>query len=190
MSGEQSLGGKNMEKLFMNNETVKVLRERRSIKKYKSEQIKDDELEAIIEAARYTASGHNYQPVKVVAVQDKATRDKLSQINAKILGAAMDPFYNAPTVLVVLADKTSPTYVEDGALVLGNLMNAAHAIGVDSCWINRARETFETEEGKAMLKEWGIDGDYAGIGNCILGYREGEYPTAPARRSEFVVYVK
>ncbi len=187
---KQGSGGKKMKEVFVNNETVKVLMERRSIRKYKNEQIKDDELEAIIEAARYTASGHDYQPVKVVVVQDKATRDKLSQINAKILGAAADPFYNAPTVLVVLADKTSSTYVEDGALVLGNLMNAAHAIGVDSCWINRARETFETEEGKALLKEWGIVGDYAGIGNCILGYREGEYPKAPARRGEFAVYVK
>ncbi|MDO4203053.1 MAG: nitroreductase [Selenomonadaceae bacterium] len=179
-----------MKEALMNNETVKVLIERRSVKKYKSEQIKDEELETIIEAARYTASGHNYQPVKVVVVQDKATRDLLSQMNAKILGASIDPFYNAPTVIVVIADKSSPTYVEDGALVLGNLMNAAKAIGVDSCWINRAKETFETEEGKALLKKWGIEGDYAGIGNCILGYRDGEYPKAPARRGEYAVYVK
>lgn len=179
-----------MKEALLNNETIKALMERRSVKKYKSEQIKDEELATIIEAARYTASGHNYQPVKVVVVQDKATRGRLSQINARILGASIDPFYNAPTVVVVLADRSSPTHVEDGALVLGNLMNAAHAIGVDSCWINRARETFETKEGKAFLKEWGIQGDYAGIGNCILGYREGEYPKAPARRGEFVVYVK
>lgn len=179
-----------MKEALMNNETVKVLMGRRSVKKYKSEQIKEEELETIIEAARYTASGHNYQPVKVVVIQDKATRDQLSQMNAKILGASIDPFYNAPTVLVVIAEKSSPTYIEDGALVLGNLMNAAHAIGVDSCWINRAKETFETEEGKALLKKWGIEGDYAGIGNCILGYRDGEYPKAPARRGEYAVYVK
>lgn len=179
-----------MKESLLNNETIKVLIERRSVKKYKNDQIKDEELEVIVEAARYTASGHNYQPVKIVVVQDKETRDQLSQINAKILGVTIDPFYNAPTVIVVIADKSSPTYVEDGSLVLGNLMNAACAIGVDSCWINRARETFETEEGKALLKKWGIEGDYAGIGNCVLGYRDGEYPKTPARRCEYAVYVK
>ena len=179
-----------MKEALLNNEAIKVLIERRSVKKYKSEQIKDEELEVIVEAARYTASGHNFQPVKVVVVQDKATRDQLSAMNAKILGVTTDPFYNAPTVIVVIAEKSSPTYVEDGALVLGNLMNAAHAIGVDSCWINRAKETFETEEGKALLKKWGIEGDYAGVGNCILGYRDCEYPKAPARRTVYDVYVK
>ena len=179
-----------MKEALLNNEAIKVLIERRSVKKYKSEQIKDEELEVIVEAARYTASGHNFQPVKVVVVQDKATRDQLSAMNAKILGVTTDPFYNAPTVIVVIAEKSSLTYVEDGALVLGNLMNAAHAIGVDSCWINRAKETFETEEGKALLKKWGIEGDYAGVGNCVLGYRDCEYPKAPARRTVYDVYVK
>ena len=172
------------------NQTIKDLEERRSIRKYKSEQIKDDELNQILEAGEYAPSGMGRQPTKMVVVQDKATIEKLSKINASIMGVNTDPFYGAPTVVIVLADKRVATYVEDGSLVMGNLLNAAHSLNIGSCWIHRARETFETEEGKELLKEWGIDENYVGIGNCILGYVDGEYPTAKDRKPDFIKYVK
>ena len=126
----------------------------------------------------------------IVAVTDKATRDKLSQLNAAVLGGTNDPFYGAPVVLVVLADRQYPTYIYDGSLVMGNLMNAAHAVGLGSCWIHRAKEVFDSEEGKALLKEWGIEGDYEGIGNCILGYPAQANPAPKARKANYVHYVK
>jgi len=172
------------------NEAIKCLVERRSVRAYLPEQVKEDQLQTIIDAASYTASGHGMQPVKLVVVQNVEMIKKLSALNAKILGVNSDPFYGAPTVIVVLADKKSSTYREDGSLVMGNLMNAAHAIGVDSCWINRAREEFDTPEGKALLAEWGINGDYAGIGHCILGYRKGAYPQAAPRKNDFAVYIR
>ena len=174
-------------------ETLKDLKERRSIRAYKPEQIKEEELQKILEAGTYAPTGMGKQSPKIVVVQDKETRDYLSELNAKYFpgGGGSDPFYGAPTVLVVLADRERPTCVEDGSLVLGNLMNAAHAVGVASCWIHRAKEEFESEEGKALLKKWGIEGDYAGIGHCILGYAAegGEAPAKP-RKEDYVVRVQ
>jgi len=129
----------------------------------------------------------------ILAVTNKELRDQLSEENRKIMGAPerMDSFYGAPVILVVLANKAVPTHVYDGSLVMGNLMNAAHAVGVASCWIHRAKEEFESEEGKALLKKWGIEGDYAGIGHCILGYAAegGEAPAKP-RKEDYVVRVQ
>ena len=127
-------------------------------------------------------------PVMVV-IQDKETIRELSKMNADVMGTNSDPFYGAPTVIVVLADKNRLTYVEDGSLVMGNLMNAAHAVGVDSCWIHRAKEVFESEKGKELLKKWNIEGDYVGIGNCILGYRDCQYPKAKPRKAGYIVRV-
>lgn len=173
------------------NKTIQDLKERRSIRAYQAQQIKDEELEVILEAGAYAPTGMGKQSPVMVAVQDPQTVKKLSKMNAQVLGSPdMDPFYGAPTVVVVLADKTIPTYVEDGSLVLGNLMNAAHAVGVDSCWIHRAKEVFESEEGQQLLKEWGISGDYAGVGHCILGYAQGDYPEAKARKSGYVTIIK
>lgn len=171
------------------NEILACLKERRSIRKYKSEQIKDSELELILEAGTYAPTGMGKQSPIMVVVQDKETIAQLSRMNAAIMGTSNDPFYGAPTVIIVLADKTCGTYVEDGSLVMGNLMNAAFSLGVDSCWIHRAREMFESEEGKALLKKWGVDGDYAGIGNCILGYRDMELPKAKPRKSNYIYRV-
>ena len=122
----------------------------------------------------------------MVVVQDPELIRKLSAWNAEIMGTDSDPFYGAPTVIVVLADSTRNTYIEDGSLVMGNLMNAAHAVGVDSCWIHRARETFARAEGKALLKEWGLGENYVGIGNCVLGYRDCEYPQAKPRKDTYI----
>lgn len=171
------------------NEVIKCLKERRSVRKYRDEQIKESELEQILEAGIYAPTGMGMQSPIIVVVQDKETITQLSKLNAAVMGVNSDPFYGAPTVIVVLADKARGTYIEDGSLVLGNLMNAAYAVGVDSCWIHRAKEVFESEEGKTLLKKWGIEGDYAGIGHCILGYRDGELPKVKARKENYVYRV-
>lgn len=170
------------------NEALKVLYDRRSIRRYKNEQISREEMDAVIRAGVCAASGKNRQSAIIIAVQDKETRDLLSRLNAAVLGVKSDPFYGAPTVLIVLADAKSPYAVQDGSLVLGNLMNAAKAIGLGSCWINRAKEVFDSEEGKALLKKWGVEGEWIGIGNCILGYPD-EDPAMKPRKENFVYYV-
>ena len=170
-------------------QTVKDLVERRSVRAYRPEQIKEEQLAEILEAGKYAASGMGRQPVKMVVLQDAETIAALSAMNAAIMGADIDPFYGAPTVIVVLADRTVPTHYADGCLTMGNLMNAAHAVGVDSCWIHRATEEFDSPEGKALRQQWGITGDYEGIGHCILGYRSGEYPQAAPRKEDMVVRV-
>ena len=171
------------------NEVLKCLKERRSIRKYKDEQIKEEELNLILEAGTYAATGMGMQSPIMVVVQDAETIAQLSRMNAAVMGTDSDPFYGAPTVVIVLADRSRGTCVEDGSLVMGNLMNAAFAIGVDSCWINRAKEVFDTEEGKAFLKKWGIEGDYVGVGNCILGYRDCELPQPKERKANYIYRV-
>ena len=170
------------------NEALKVLYDRRSIRRYKNEQISREEMDAVIRAGVCAASGKNGQSAIIIAVQDKETRDLLSRLNAAVLGVKSDPFYGAPTVLIVLADAKSPYAVQDGSLILGNLMNAAKAIGLGSCWINRAKEVFDSEEGKALLKKWGVEGEWIGIGNCILGYPD-EDPAMKPRKENYVRYI-
>lgn len=171
-------------------ETLETIKSRRSIRKYKEDSIPEDILNKIIEAGTYAPSGMGKQSAIILAVTNKEVRDKLSKINASIMGSTNDPFYGAPVVLVVLADKSVRTHVYDGSLVMENLMLAAHDLGVGSCWIHRAKETFETEEGKELLQSLGIEGEYEGIGNCILGYPDGELPVAKQRKNNFVYYVK
>lgn len=169
------------------NDTLKTLMERRSVRSYKPDQIPEDVLEQILLAGEYAPSGMGMQSAVMVAVQDPETIRTLSRINAEIMGTDGDPFYGAPTVVVVLADRRRGTCVEDGSLVMGNLLNAAFSLGVDSCWIHRARETYETEEGKALLKKWGLSEDYIGIGNCILGYSDQPLPQPKPRKEGFVI---
>ena len=169
------------------NETLKTLKERRSCRSYKPDPIPEEILNQILEAGTYAATGMNWQSPIMIAVTDKKTRDQLSRMNASVFGMNNDPFYGAPVVIAVLADRTRPTYLYDGSLVLGNLMNAAHSLGIASCWIHRAKEEFESEEGKKILKELGIEGDYEGIGHCILGYAAQELNT-PAPRKENYIY--
>lgn len=165
-----------------------ILKNRRSIRKYKPQQVSDAHLDAILEAGLYAASGMNTQNTVMVAVRDKETRDQLQRMNAAVMGTENDPFYGAPCVVVVLAEPERYTAVEDGALVMGNLMHAAYEIGVGSCWIHRARQMFESEEGKALLRKWGLREDLIGIGNCILGYADEE-PAAKPRREGRIVKV-
>ena len=174
----------------MTNEVIKAMIERRSCRKFKAEQIKDEELQAILEAGKYAATGKGLQSPKMVVIQNPEVIAKLSKWNADIMGVTSDPFYGAPVVLVVLADKNRPTAVYDGSLVMANLMLEAHDLGIGSCWIHRAKEEFESEEGKELLKSLGIEGDYVGIGHCVLGYVDGEYPGIPERKDNWVYYVE
>ena len=170
------------------NKTIEDLMNRRSIRKYKPEQISRQELDTVLNAGICAPTGMNRQSHILIAVQNKQVRDKLSKMNAAVMGSDSDPFYGAPTVIVVLAAAESPHAVQDGSLVMGNLMNAAKAIGLGSCWINRAKEMFETEEGKQLLAEWGVQGDYIGIGHCILGYPDEE-PAMKPRKENYIYYV-
>ena len=177
-------------RFYQMSEVINNMKTRRSIRKYKPDMIPEDVLNRIIEAGTYAATGMGKQSPIIIAVTNKKIRDKFSKMNAEIMGVDSDPFYGAPVVLIVLADKARPTYVYDGSLVMGNLMLAAHAEGIGSCWIHRAKEEFESAEGKAFLKSLGIEGDYEGIGHCVLGYVDGEEPKAMPRKENYVYCVK
>ncbi len=168
-------------------ETITDLMERRSSRSYSGRQISDADLETILKAGEYAPSAMGKQSSVMVVLQNKDAIKELSQMNARIMGSSSDPFYGAPTVIVVLGDRNNANAVPDGSLVMGNLMNAAQALGLGSCWINRAYEEFESEEGKALLKKWGVPGDLIGIGHCILGYPL-DLPKKAAPRKEGWVY--
>lgn len=169
-------------------EVLEALKNRRSVRRYKPELIRDEELKAVLEAGSYAPTGMGMQSPKIVVVQEPELIKKLSRMNAAVMGTDSDPFYGAPTVLVVLADPERPTCVEDGSLVMGNLMNAAYAVGLGSCWIHRARQVFASPEGKELLRQWGIPERYVGVGHCILGYADGDLPTAKPRKDDYIVY--
>ena len=172
------------------NEMLELIKTRRSVRAYQRDMVPRELIDQIVEAGLYAPSGMNRQPVIIIAVSDPKTRDALSRLNASIMGTDGDPFYGAPVVLVVLADKSIGTHVYDGSLVMGNLMLAAHAEGVSSCWIHRAKEEFESEEGRQILRDLGIEGDYEGIGHCILGYADGEEPQPKPRKASYVYWAK
>jgi len=169
---------------------MKELFERRSIRSYKQDMVPRDVLERIVQAGTYAPTGRNLQAPIIIAVTNREIRDRLSRLNADIMGTESDPFYGAPVVLIVLADKSVPTYVYDGSLVMANLMLAAHSEGVGSCWIHRAKQEFELPEGKAILEQLGICGDYEGIGHCILGYPQGDIPEARPRKDGYVFWIE
>ena len=169
------------------NEAYKNLIERRSIRKYNNTKVSHDLMEKIVRAGQFAPSGMNRQIYAFVMVEDEELVAKLSKMNADAMNSTSDPFYGAKSLIIVFADTNAPTYLYDGALAMGNLMNAANALGVDSCWIHRAKEVFETPEGKEMKKTWGLPESYEGIGHCILGYREEE-PGERAQRTSKVIY--
>jgi len=172
------------------NPTIQTILNRRSVRKYKNDPIPEEILHQILEAGTYAPTAKNLQSPIILAVTNKTLRDRLSAMNAAVLGVESDPFYGAPVVLAVLAERANSNRVCDGSLVMGNLMLAAAALGVGSCWINRAKEVFDSEEGKAILKELGIEGDYEGVGNCILGYADGESPAPAPRKENYIHYVR
>lgn len=174
----------------MMNEILKAMETRQSVRAYRPDPIDEETLNAILRAGTFAPSGMGRQSGKIVVVQDPATREILRAKNAEVIGNPdADPFYGAPTVLVVLAGSTVPTWVEDGSLVMGNLLLAASALGVGACWIHRARETFDSPEGKALLQKWGIPETYRGVGNCILGYSAAEPQPKKPRKADFIVRV-
>ena len=171
-------------------EMMEVLLNRRSVRSYKPDMVPKEIIEQIVKAGTYAPTGMGKQAPIILAVTNREIRDRLSAMNAQIMGAeeGTDPFYGAPVVLVVLADKSIPTHVYDGSLVMGNLMNAAYAVGLGSCWIHRARQVFDSAEGKALLTTWGIPEKYIGVGHCILGYADGDLPAAKPRKDDYIVY--
>ena len=172
-------------------EVLDKMKSRRSIRKYKPDMVPQDVLNQIIEAGLYAASGMGYQNTIIIQVTNKKLRDEISELNREIAGMkeGTDPFYGAPAMLIVLAKKDWRTGVYDGSIVMGNLMLAAHELGLGSCWIHRAKEEFETDWGKELLKSLGIEEEYEGIGHCALGYIDGEYPEAAKRKENRVFYI-
>lgn len=169
--------------------TIEVIKSRVSTKKYKPDEVPMELIEQIVEAGTYAPTGMNKQSPIIVAITNKEMRDRVAKLNAGIMNAKNDPFYGAPVVLVVLANREVGTHVYDGSTVMENLLLAAHSLGLGSCWIHRAKEVFDTDEGKDLLKEWGIEGDYEGIGNCIIGYPDMK-PVSKPRKDNYVYYVK
>ncbi|MCI6504288.1 MAG: nitroreductase [Prevotella sp.] len=180
-------------------ETIKNIITRRSVKKYQNRDVMPELIEEIVKAGTYAPTGRNSQSPIIIAVTNKTLRDRLSQLNLDVIrrqrlttsSGDSDPFYGAPVVLVVLAKKNVPTRVYDGSLVMENMMLAAHSLGLGSCWIHRAKEMFETEEGKNILLDLGITEEYEGIGNCIIGYaaEDALQPQMP-RKGDYVVWAK
>lgn len=174
------------------NEIIKAMKERRSIRKFKSELPSKADLEQIVEAGLYAANGKGTQATKIIVVTDKNLRDKIMEMNRKIGGwdESFDPFYGAPAMLIVLAEKDWRNKVYDGSLVMGNLMLASYSLGLGSIWIHRAKEEFESDEGKAILKQLGIEGEWEGIGHCAVGYMDGELPHPAPRKEGRVVWAE
>lgn len=171
------------------NEVLKVLETRRSCRNFKPDMITEEELQAVIKAGTYAPTGMGKQSPIIIAVTDKEMRDKIAKENARIMGADMDPFYGAPVILIVLADKERATYLYDGSLVLGNLMNAAESLGLGSIWIHRAKEEFDADFGKEILRSLGIEGNYEGIGHCALGYKAEASKVPAPRKDNYVYYI-
>ena len=175
----------------MTNEVLQAIEARRSCRSFDPErQITDEQLRAVTNAGTWAPSGMGRQAAKMVVVQGAETVAKLERMNAAVLGKpAAHPFYGAPTAVVVFADKRVPTYMQDGSLVLGTMLLAASSIGLGSCWINRAKESFQTEEGQALLRQWGLGEEYEGIGVCVLGYVKGNVPAPKPRKADYIVTV-
>lgn len=167
-------------------EALEALYTRRSIKAYSDRMPSQTDIDRITKAGMAAPTGMGMQSPLIVVVKNRELRNELSKMNAEVMGTHADPFYNAPVIIVVLADKTRSTYLYDGSLVMGNMLNAAHAVGLGACWIHRAKQVFESERGKQMLKEWGIEGDYEGIGHIALGYAAMEPKPAKPRKDGYV----
>ena len=171
------------------NEVIQNMTSRRSVRAYSSKPVDRALIDEIIEAGLYAPSAMNKQDTLIIAIEDKSVRDKISKMNAAIMGSSSDPFYSAPVILIVLYNKANRNGIYDGSLVLGNMMNAAHSLGLSSCWIHRAKEEFESDEGKELLKYLGIEGEWEGVGHMALGYSASSEPKAPERKSGRVIHI-
>ncbi len=173
----------------MKTEALEVLKNRRAIRKYKADQITDEELNAVLEAGTFAPTGAGTQGVQIVAVQSPEYRKRVAALNAAVMGKDMDPYYGAPTIVLVFETDASFTPGYDGPAVCTNMVNAAYAVGLGSCWIHRCKQMFEMEEGKELLKEWGLPEDLKGSCSIALGYADCEHPAAKPRKENYVVRV-
>ena len=173
----------------MKNEALEVLRNRRAIRKYKKEQIKREELDAVLEAGIYAPTGVGSQGVQIVAVQTPEYVERVDALNAKILGSDSHPYYGAPTIILVFETDECRTHIFDGAAACTNMLNAAYAAGLGSCWIHRCAQMFETDEGRQLLQEWGLPEDLKGVASIALGYPDCEHPEAKKRREGYAIIV-
>ena len=174
---------------MINKVVIDVLKNRRSVRAYTDQMVPEDVLDVILEAATYAPTGSGKQSPVIVAIRDKETRDEISRLNAQVMGSKSDPYYGAPVIALVLADGERGSYVEDGTGVLNYLMIAAKACGVDSVWVAREKEIFESEEGKALLKKWGLPETLKGVGSVALGYNAKEEPKAAPRKEDYIVKI-
>lgn len=173
----------------MKNEILQNIKTRRSIRQYKPTQITEEELQIVLEAGTYAPSGRGLQCPILVAVQDAETMKQIVKMNAAVMGTDKNPYYDAPTVILVFAPTDRTTYIEDASCVLNTMMLAAHSLGLASCWIHREREMFASEQGKLLMKKWGLPEGYAGIGSLAIGYADCQLPSPPARKPERIIRV-
>ena len=173
----------------MKTEALEVLKNRRAIRKYKADQITDEELNIVLEAGTFAPTGAGTQGVKIVAVQSPEYVAKVDALNAKVIGKDMHPYYGAPTIILVFETPECFTHELDGAAVCTNMLNAAYAVGLGSCWIHRCKQMFEMEEGKELLKEWGLPEDLVGVASMALGYADCEHPVPKPRKEDYIVRV-
>ncbi len=176
----------------MKKEALEVLKNRRCIRNFKDEQISENELDCILESGVYAPNGMGTQDPIIIAIQNKEVVSKIDELNAKILNMEQlpHPYYGAPTILFVIAPKDSLVPVEDCSLVAGNIMNSAYALGIGSCWVHRAKEIFETNEGKELLKNWGLDENMLGVASIALGYPNCEHPESAPRKENRIIKIK
>ncbi len=171
------------------NDVVKTLLERRSVRKFKKDQVPMEDLEVILKCGEYAPNGKSKQSAKIVVIRDRELIEEIAKVNASFVNKeGLNPFYEAPTLLIVFANKNVSTYMQDGSAVIMNMLNAAFSLGIDSCWIHRAKETFETEFGQKLMQKWGLTDDYEGIGNVVLGYRDMILPPAAPRKEDYVIF--
>lgn len=167
----------------MDNEVLKNIKERRSVRRFKKEQLSDEDLHTVLEAGTWAPTGMGTQAPFIVAIQDEAQKTTLSKINAVIMGTKSDPFYGAPTQIYVFAPNDNANNVKDGSLILGTMMLAAHSIGLGSCWINRVDKMVAYPEMQQLMKAWGLPDGLMGVGSLAIGYPDGT-PHAPKPRKE------
>lgn len=172
------------------NEVIEVLKTRRSVRSFLPDQIEEEQLDAVLEAGTYAPSGMGKQSAQIVVVQHKELIKQLCRMNQEVNGSTSDPYYGAPLIILVFAKQDNRNHVQDGSMVLGNLMNAAHALGIGSCWINREREMFETVEGKRLMQAWGVEEGMEGIGALAMGYPAQQSPKPKPRKENYILKIK
>ncbi len=173
----------------MKNEVLENIRSRRSVRAYKPDEVPQDKLRAVLEAGTYAPTGRGRQSPTIIAVKSADCRARLSKLNAAVMGRDVDPYYGAPVIVLVLADPSVNTWVEDGTCVLENLMLAAHSVGLATVWVHREREIFDSPEGKQLLREWGVDESLRGVGSVALGYAAAAPQPASKRKDGYIVEV-